>query len=74
MFPVFVTMLAFAVLVFVGRMFVLFVLTTMLVFFPLVFTAAAVMFGPLCCFLSVSFDLLLQSKHTHKRKIRCKII
>lgn len=58
-FPVFVTVFAFAVLVLVKGMFVFFVLTTVLVFFPLVFTAAAVMFGPLLCLLTVSLCLLL---------------
>lgn len=58
-FPMLVTMLAFAVLVLIRGMFVLFVFTTMLVFFPLVFTAAAVMLGPLLCLLTVGFSLLL---------------
>lgn len=63
-FPMFVTMLAFAVLVLIRGMFVLFVLTAMLVFFPLVFTATAVMFGPLLCLLAISFSLLLGCEHT----------
>ena len=60
-FPVFMTMSAFAVLVLVNGMFVFFVLATMLVFFPLVFTAAAaVMFGRLLCLLTVSFCFSLR--------------
>jgi len=59
-FPVFVTMLAFTVLVLIRDMLVFFVLTAMLVFFPLVFTAAAaVMFGRLFSLLTISLCLLL---------------
>lgn len=63
-FPVFVTMLAFAVLVLVRGMLVFFVLTAMLVFFPLVFPAAAVMFGSLFCLLAISRCLLLGRDET----------
>lgn len=59
-FPVFVTVLAFAVLVLIRGMLVFFVLTAVFVFFPLVFTAAAaVMFGPLFCLLAISHCLFL---------------
>lgn len=63
-FPVFMTVLAFTVLVLIRDMLVFFVLTTMLVFFPLVFTATAVMFGPLFCLLAISFRLLLVRENT----------
>lgn len=59
-FPVFVSMLAFAVLVFIRGMLVFFVLTPVLVFLPLVFTTTAVMFGPLFSLLTVSFCFLLE--------------
>lgn len=52
-FPVFVTMLPLSLLVLVRGVFVLFVLTAVLVFFPLVFTAAAVVFGPFFRFLAI---------------------
>lgn len=60
-FSVFMTMLAFSVLVLIRDMLVLFVLTSVLVFFPLVFTTAAVMFGLLHCLLTISFNLLLRN-------------
>lgn len=63
-FPVFMTMFTFAVPVLVRGMLVFFVLTTVLVFFPLVFTAAAVMSRPLLCLLTISFCLLLGLKDT----------
>lgn len=62
-FPVFVPMLPFTVLVVIRGMLVFFVLTTMLVFFPLVFTTAAVMFGPLFCLLTI-IDCLLLGRDT----------
>lgn len=68
-FPMFVTVSAFAVLVLVKGVFVLFVLAAVLVFFPLVFAAAAaaVMFGPLLCLLAVGFCLLLDGdEKTHQ--------
>lgn len=54
-FPVFVTVLPLSVLVLVRGVFVFFVLTAVLVFFPLVFTAAAVMFGPFFRFLPIIY-------------------
>lgn len=54
-FPVFVTVLPLSLLVLVRGVFVLFVLTAVLVFFPLVFTAAAVMFGPFLRFLPIIY-------------------
>lgn len=59
-FPVFVSMLAFALLVLVRGVLVFFVLAAVLVFLPLVFAATAVMFGPLLCLLSVGLRLLLE--------------
>lgn len=54
-FPVFVTMLPLSVLVLIRGVFVLFVLTAVLVFFPLVFTTAAVVFGPFFRFLAIIY-------------------
>lgn len=70
-FSMFVTVLTFTVLVLLGAMLVFFVLTAMLMFFPLVFTAAAaaVMFGPLLCLLTISFRLLLKNKKSYQVNI-----
>lgn len=54
-FPVFVTVLPLSLLVLVRGVFVLFVLTAVLVFFPLVFTTAAVVFGPFFRFLAIIY-------------------
>lgn len=58
-FPVFVAVLALAVLVLVGGVLVLFVLAAMLVFLPLVFPAAAAMLGRFLGLLAISCCLLL---------------
>lgn len=63
-FPVFVTMFTFTVLVLVRGMLVFLVLTTVFVFFPLVFTTATVMSGPFLCLLTISFCFLLGRNNT----------
>lgn len=54
-----VPVLAFALLVLVGGMFVLFVFAPMLVFLFLVFPTAAVTLAALLCFLSIGLCFLL---------------
>lgn len=71
MFPVFVAMLAFPLLILVRRMLVLFMLAAMLVFLPLVFAAAAVMFGSLCL-LAVRFGCSL-SLQTQKQVVNISL-
>lgn len=71
----FVTVLPFAVLVLIRGMLVFFVLTPMLVFFPFMFAAAAVMFGHLFRLLAISYCLFLgPDERNQLNSVRCEII
>lgn len=70
-FPVFVTVLPLSVLVLVRGVFVLFVLTAVLVFFPLVFTATAVMFRPFFRFLPIIYCQPLWKQKKQQISLMC---